>query len=144
MHRHAIAALVTGIALAGPTAPAAEALTCTPTTILAGSLTGGGLAARLGSRIGIAALGTAIPGTLPVGAVGALMFGATVVIACTAPYWGPAATPLIAKFATWFGATALGVALAGYLKPPRRSPPPCRTPGRRPGRRPETPPPTGC
>ncbi len=65
--------------------------------------------------MGIAALGTAIPGTLPVGAVRAFVFGASVLIACTMAYWAPAATVSILERLTAIGATALVTAIVSYF-----------------------------
>ena len=76
---------------------------------------GGGLGAQIGARLGIAGLGTAIPGTIPVAITGALMFAASALIACTMPYWGPAATISVLDLLTAIGATTLVTAIIAYL-----------------------------
>lgn len=115
MCRCVAAGLVMSLTFLGPAASSAEAQLSCAALASASGLTGGGLGAQIGSRMGIAALGTAIPGTLPVGAVGAFVFGASVLIACTMPYWAPAATVSIVELLTAIGATALVTAIISYF-----------------------------
>ena len=109
------AALLSALIFSGAAAPSAEAaLSCAALTS-SGLIGGGGLGAQIGSRMGIAARGTAIPGTWPVGVIGAVTFGAGALIACTMPYWGPPAAVSILELLTAIGVTALVTAIVATL-----------------------------
>lgn len=115
MRRYLAAGLMTGLAFLGPAASGADAQLSCAALAGASGFTGTGLGAHIGSRMGIAALGTAIPGTLPVGAVGAFVFAASALIACTMPYWSPAVTVSVLELLTAIGATALVTAIISYF-----------------------------
>ena len=107
-------ALLTAFFLTSTAPNAVAQLSCA--ALASGSgLGGGAIGAQLGARLGIAGLGTAIPGTIPVGITGALMFAAGALIACSMPYWGPAATISVLELLTAIGATALVTAIIAYL-----------------------------